>query len=299
MPRPTKARHHWWRWTAAACAALLVIGVGVFAYLWLTEGARPLARSVAVERFRRAVAGDHKIGPGPAQGVYSYRGSGTEAISVPPKSQSEGPELPGTVVDKPAGCFQFRIDYSDAHWQSWTYCTRDGNLVTSSKAGYYLWNFVAFSVDDTSTYVCHPGIRTVPAVVVVGTRSTVTCTGSNDHLTTGPVEMIGTSTVLRTSTLRVGNARVPGVLVREDVRILGRPTGFKSSLHMVLRGNGTPPAGNLEHRGVHAITCGGIHPPGPRSVLSDLHRTPGLITRRQQCDKAQRPLGPGQARASP
>ncbi len=204
---------------------LLVFGLGVFSYLWLTGGARPLAHSVAVERFRKAVDGDHAIGPGPAQGVYSYRGSGTEAISVPPKSQSEGPELPGTVIDKPGGCFQFRIDYSNAHWQSWTYCTRNGNLVTSSKAGYYLWDFVAFSVDDTSTYVCRPEIRTVPATVLIGTRSSVACTGSNDHLSTGPVHMLGSSKVLTTSTLHIGSKKVPAVLIQEDVRFSGGQQG--------------------------------------------------------------------------
>ena len=40
--------------------------------------------------------------------------------------------------------------------------------MTSSKAGYYLWNFVVFKVDDTSTYICGPGAVTIPAAVVVG-----------------------------------------------------------------------------------------------------------------------------------
>ncbi len=87
--------------------------------------------SVAVERFRHElVKGDASSGSGPTQGIYSYRGSGTEAISVPPKSQSEGPELPGTVIDRPRGCFEFRLDYSSDHWQSWTYCAWHGGLVT-------------------------------------------------------------------------------------------------------------------------------------------------------------------------
>ena len=213
-------------WIVGAMGAILIGAVGTFSYFWLHGGARPLAPSVAVGRFRHDTAnGGRTIGPGPAQGIYSYRGSGTETISVPPKSQSEGPELPGTVVDKPGGCFEFRLDYSNAHWQSWTYCTRSGNLVTSSKAGYYLWNFVVFKVDDTSTYTCHPGTRTVPAAVVIGTQSQVTCTGSNDHLSTGPVQMIGTSRVLATSTLSVGGARVPAVLIREDVGFAGGQKG--------------------------------------------------------------------------
>ena len=206
--------------------AIFVTAVGAFAFLWMHEGARPLASSVAVARFRHeSVNGGRTIGPGPAQGIYAYRGSGIETISVPPKSQSEGPELPGTVIDKAGGCFEFRLDYSDAHWQSWTYCTHDGNLVTASKAGYYLWDFVVFKVDDTSTYTCRPATRTVPAAVVIGTLSPVTCTGSNDHLSTGPVQMIGTSKVLGTSTLSVGSESVPAVLIREDVRFTGGQQG--------------------------------------------------------------------------
>lgn len=211
-------------------AAVLIVAVGTFGFFWFHGGAGPLAPAVAVERFRHETGNrGQTIGPGPAQGIYSYRGSGTETISVPPKSQSEGPELPGTVVDEPGGCFEFRLDFSDAHWQSWTYCTHDGNLVTSSKAGYYLWNFVVFKVDDTSTYTCRPGTRTVPAAVVVGTNSPVTCIGSNDHLSTGPVHMIGTSRVLATSTLSVGSERIPAVLIREDVRFSGGQQGSNSA----------------------------------------------------------------------
>ena len=205
---------------------LLVAVVAVFASFWLSGGSHPLAPAVAIERFRHA-GGDRSqtVGSGPAQGIYSYRGSGTEAISVPPKSQTEGPELPGTVLDRPGDCFEFRLDYSDAHWQSWTYCARNGNLVTSSKAGFYRWDFVVFKVEDTSTYTCRPGTWTVPADVVVGTRSSVDCTGSNDHLSTGPVHMIGTSTVLATSTLDVGAVRMPAVLIGENVRFSGGQQG--------------------------------------------------------------------------
>jgi hypothetical protein len=92
-------------------------------------------------------------------GVYSYSGTGTETISVPPKSQSEGPGIPGTIVRQAGGCFEFRLDFSDFHWQSCDYCVRDGMLVSPTRAGYYNWDFVAFHVDDTSTFVCSPRRR--------------------------------------------------------------------------------------------------------------------------------------------
>ena len=137
----------------------------------------------------------------------------------------EGPTLPGTVIDRPGDCFEFRLDFSDVHWQSWTYCLRNGALATSSKAGYYLWDFVVLKIDDTSTYTCRPPTVTIPARVVVGVRSPVTCTGSNDHISTGPVHMLGTSTVVATSTVPVGSSRQRAVLVREDVRFSGGQQG--------------------------------------------------------------------------
>jgi hypothetical protein len=207
-------------------ALAIIGGLGVFIYLWSQTGATALAPSVAVQRFRQIERGGVRtVGPGPAQGVYLYRGSGTETVSVPPKSQSEGPEIPGTVIDRPGGCFEFRLDYSDVHWQDWTYCLHGGSMVTTSKAGYYLWDFVVFSVDDTSTYTCSPAIVTVPGDSVVHSPHRVSCIGTNDHISTGLVHMDGTSMVTAAKTLRVGSAKEPAVLVREDVALSGGQHG--------------------------------------------------------------------------
>ena len=204
----------------------ILAGAGVLIYLWSQTGAHALAPSVAVQRFRQIErAGVRTVGPGPTQGVYLYRGSGTETISLPPKSQSEGPEIPGTVVDRPGGCFEFRLDYSDVHWQDWTYCMHRGSMVTTSKAGYYLWDFVVLSVNDTSTYTCSPAIVTIPADFVFHARHPVSCIGTNNHISTGSVHMDGTSTVLATKKLRVGSGMEPAVLVREDVAFSGGQHG--------------------------------------------------------------------------
>jgi hypothetical protein len=214
----------------AALAVVVVAASGTIAFFWLHSGAHALAPSVAVQRFRLGDrSGGGADGPGPARGVYRYRGSGVETISVPPKSQSEGPIIPGTVVDRPGGCFDFRLDYSNVHWQSWTYCLRDGALATTSKAGYYLWDFVVLRVDDTSTYTCQPAAVTIPATIAIGSRHTVSCVGRNDHLSIGPVYMTGTSTVAAVSSLRVGKATEQAVLIREEVRFTGGQQGTNSA----------------------------------------------------------------------
>jgi hypothetical protein len=263
------------RWVLGVGAVIVAVAVGVFGYFWVSGGAHPLAPSVAVERFRHESGTQGGVaGPGPAQGIYSYRGSGTETISVPPKSQSEGPEIPGTVIERPGGCFEFRLDYSDAHWQSWNYCARDGGLATESKAGYYLWDFVVFKVDDTSTYTCTPLATTVPAAVRVGTRSPVSCTGTNDHLSIGPVHMTGSSTVVATSTLKVGRDRLPAVLVREDVTFSGGQQGsnradtwFSVSTGLPLRGTWSTVVSTASPVGVSTLRAHGTF-----ALTSDIPR---------------------------
>ena len=97
---------------------------GVFAYQWNHSGPRPLSSATAYQRFRSGLTGA-VVDPGtlrPHEGVYSYRGSGHEHISLPPKSQVEGPGIPGTVSYQSDGCWVWRLDYSDSHWQNATFC---------------------------------------------------------------------------------------------------------------------------------------------------------------------------------
>jgi len=223
-------RHHAIRWILVGLAVAFLAVAGTFAYLWSHSGAHALPSSVAIERFRQGGgAQDADPGAGPEPGVYAYRGTGTEKISVPPKSQSEGPGIPGTILRHGPGCFQFRLDFSDYHWQSWDYCVRNGALVSPTRAGYYNWDFVAFHVDDTSTFDCGPPITVVSARIVPGTSSAVACTGSNDHLSIGPVAMRGTSTVVRSAEIRVGAEAVAAVLVDERVTFSGGQSGSNVS----------------------------------------------------------------------
>ena len=228
-PAPRRRRHTL-RWVLAGIALVVLAGAGTFAYLWSDSGARALPSSVAIQRFlREGGAAGNDPGVGPAPGVYPYRGTGTETISVPPKSQTEGPGIPGTVVRSPGGCFEFRLDFSDDHWQSWDYCVRDGALVSPTRAGYYNWDFVAFHVDDTSTFVCRPSIVTVPGRLVPGSSHAVTCTGHNDHLAIAPVRMQGTSTLVRSADITIGTRRLASVLVHEKVTFSGGQKGSNVS----------------------------------------------------------------------
>ncbi len=241
----TRRRRHRLRWVAGGTVLALVLVAGVFAYLWTHSGAHPLSSSVAIERFRQATAsgGNAANGDGPPAGVYHYRGSGTESLTVPPKSQSEGPGIPGTVVYRD-GCFVVRFDYSDAHWQSWDYCVRAGALVSPGRAGYYNWDFVAFHADDTSTFECSSAPVVIPASIVPGRSSAVACTGRTAKLATGPVAMHGTSTVVKTGQVRVGRQTVPAVLVTERVTFSGGQSGSNVATTWFSNATGLPLKGN-------------------------------------------------------
>ena len=115
-------RRRRWLWAAGGVAAGLVVIVGLT--LWLTRGG---AQPVTIEQAKRRLPPGLPVAPGggrPAPGVYAYRGSGSERLSLPPLSQAEGPTIPGTVQLLADGCWTFRIDYSTNHWQTWTYCRR-------------------------------------------------------------------------------------------------------------------------------------------------------------------------------
>lgn len=243
---PRRSRHHRLRWVLAAIALVILAGAGMFVYRWYHSGAQALPTSVAIERYRHETgAGTNGVGPAP--GVYSYRGSGIETISLPPKSQSEGPSIPGTVIGLPGGCFEFRLDYSDRHWQSWDYCVRSGALESPSRAGYYYyWDFVAFHVDDTSTFHCSPAVVTIPADIVPARHEVVACTGSNNNLATGPVAMRGTSTVVGTTNVTVGRQEVPAVHVAERVTFSRGQSGFNTANTWFSTATGLPLRGTWQ-----------------------------------------------------
>ncbi len=138
------------------------------------------------------------------------------------------------------GCYEFRLDYSDRHWQSWDYCVRSGALDSPSRAGYYDWNFVAFDVHDTSTFRCSPAFVTIPADIVQGAREVVACTGSNDNLAIGPVFMRGTSKVVGPTSVRVAGQAVPTVQVDEQVTFSGGQSGFNSATTWFSAATGLP-----------------------------------------------------------
>jgi len=231
-PGPPSRRRPWRRRHRVALVALAVVvvvlsgAVGAFVYRWDHSGPVPLSSSVAIQRFL-AAGGARSADPSalqPAAGVYPYAGSGHEHISLPPRSQTEGPSMPGTISYRSDGCWVWRVDYSDSHWQSATFCPRGGNLAEVARAGWYRWSFVALSIADTATFTCTPEIAR-PAVLHAGQAFPFSCTGTNDPIRTAPVIVRGTNRYLGLSVVHVGRQAVVAMHFQERTTYSGGQRG--------------------------------------------------------------------------
>ena len=235
-------RHHVWRWVLLAVLVVVAGGIAVFAGLWLNSGAHELPLSSAYQHFTPDAppAKYRHEALRPPQGVYPYAGSGTEHVSLPPKTQYEGPIIPGTVTYLHDGCWDFRLDYSDSHWQSSTYCPKGAELLLDARAGWYRWDFVAVVIADTATYRCSRREVILPARGATGTRQHFSCTGRNDHLSIPPVTMSGWTQVLRTGTVDVAGRAEPAVEVRELATFSGGQSGTNDSSTWYAASTGLP-----------------------------------------------------------
>lgn len=221
--RPGRRR----RWVGAGVVvAVVAAGAVVLAVLWSRSG----AEQVDVDRAAVPTGSSLPSVPAvlrPPQGVYLYTGSGTDRLDKPPKEQSQGPEMPGTVTHRADGCWTFRIDYSTAHWQSWDYCPRDGGLDEAGGSTYQRWDFVAFVNESTSTFTC-PDSPTIKAVQRPGQVWRQTCRGTTtgtEGVTTssGPYRYVGEET------LDVGGAPVRSFHYLRQRTNSGNQTGTERS----------------------------------------------------------------------
>ena len=110
---------------------VLLAGAVAFAIAWSNRGAKEVATRDVVDRFRAGNhAGDGSAGAlRPEAGVYRYRASGTERLSIASTEQQWGPTMPATVTHRANGCWSLRIDYSTNHWQDQRYCPDQGTLL--------------------------------------------------------------------------------------------------------------------------------------------------------------------------
>jgi hypothetical protein len=255
-PGDRRPRRHWRR-VVIAVAAIGLVGAAVFTVLWRDTGARPVSTEEARRRFSQSSSTQppNTALLRPPAGVYLYRGNGTERLSVPPKSQAQGPTMPGTVTHGADGCWTFRIDYSNHHWQSWRYCARNGGLVDRGGQTFAAWDFVVFTYDNTADFTCDPPSIVVRARMDPGDEWMQRCEGTNSAVD-GVTVSEGPYTYVGEESVDVGGTSVPAYHFRQRRELSGGQTGSNVVDMWFARDNGLP-LRNERKLTVHADTIAG------------------------------------------
>ncbi len=239
--RNDRGHRHVWRWVALVVAVFVLLGAGAFVVAWRASGARQVSLDEARKRFGSSsttiVAAPANVLRPPA-GVYEYGGSGHESLDKPPKSQNQGPLIPATVSPKGANCWTFRADYSTGHWQSWDYCSTNGDLVERGGQTYEKWDFVMFQVTSTSTFTC-PSSVTIKPGMKPGDTWTQTCTGTTSAVK-GQVTTSGPYTYVGPVTLTIGGTPVAAYRFHRERTLSGAQTGTERDEVWFAQSNAMP-----------------------------------------------------------
>ena len=202
-----RGRHYWIRWALLGVVGVVAIFVLVSFILAFEGRARPVSVKDAVSHYHHQSGAPGEIGVHPAPGVYSYRGTGTDSLSLPPLSQPEGPTLPGTVELGAKGCWDLHIAFSTNHWQSWTYCRRPAGLEETGGQVWQRWMVGPAAVTNLSTLHCDPPSPVLAAVRTAGQSWPARCTGTSSQIA-GKVVSAGSYRYLGDAAMTIGGQKV-------------------------------------------------------------------------------------------
>lgn len=204
-PSVRRRRHRRWPWVLGGFALLLVVvGVVFFVVDWYP--AHPVSIGEAEQQL--GSQGQGTAGARPARGVYLYTGSGTDKLSLPPLSQSEGPTMPGTVTLQGNDCWTFRVDYSSHHWETWKFC-RDADNDTVERGGkiWQLWAIGPLRETNLTNLSCTASTMWLPATAAAGQTWHSHCRGTSSAVK-GVMHSDGPYRFVRDATLEVAGRPV-------------------------------------------------------------------------------------------
>lgn len=182
----------------AAVGLVAVLGVAVIAVLlWSRATVDPVSTDTARQRAGVDPASSTSAAPlVPVTGVYQYRGTGTEQLDRPPKTQLQGPDIPGTVTALDGGCWRLRVDYNTNHWQSWDYCSTGTGLTETGGEFFQRLELGPVKVDTSSTSICDPPVDVIRPTQSAGDQWRQTCSGTStasdgEVTSAGPYTFVG------------------------------------------------------------------------------------------------------------
>jgi hypothetical protein len=234
-PRPEGTRHRRRRWIAGALFLGVVVAGVAFVLFWQRNSAHEVSIAEARRRFEQSASSSEPVAPAglrPTAGVYLYRGAGNESLTLPPKHHAQGPQMPATVSYRADGCWTFRIDYSTAHWQAWTFCSTDGGLAEVADQTFETWDFVFTTYDSSTMLSCNPPAVFIRAGMRAGESWHQSCRGTTsatngDTVTSGPLTFVGNAVV------NVGRTHVPAYHFHQ-VRTLRGTTNGRQTVELWL-----------------------------------------------------------------
>ena len=155
--RPERRRHRW-RIVAATAVIVVLGGAGFVGTRYVfREHPGPKSLSAAVKAFTGkgpiTTSGNLSYDP-PAQGVYALNGQGTERISFPPNSQSDGAVIPASVRYLTDGCWRWHVDYNIAHWEEYDFCPRGPQLLLVANRNSQSWDFGTLKINNLARIAC-------------------------------------------------------------------------------------------------------------------------------------------------
>lgn len=221
--RPAR-KHHRRRWLVAL-GALVVLLVVVVVFFALLELRKPGPASVgdAEKEVEEATSGDSGDSGSsslrPAEGVYIYKGEGSESINVPPLSQDDGSEMPAEVIHHGSDCWTFKFEYNSAHWEEDLNCVENGQLVQKKSTTFQQWDVVADKLTNTTSFTCESAVLVDPSASE-GESFDQDCVGTNSDVE-GKTRTDGPSTYVGKESLRIDGKDVEAYHFKQHQQITG------------------------------------------------------------------------------
>ena len=226
------------RWTrrlgfgVLAAGLVLVVAIGAFLFLLSRVSSRSVTLDEAAEQLEgqepSAEADAGKVPFRPEEGVYSYRGEGTERLDKPPTNQEQGPQIPGTVTHLEDGCWSLRVDYNTNHWQSWEYCPTGQGLNEMRGEFFQRLDLVVAEVDTSSNYECEQPAPALDLESRPGDQWRHECSGTSSG-TDGEVISAGPYSFEGVATLVIGGEQVEALHYRRLRNLSEGQTGTEDT----------------------------------------------------------------------